>query len=531
MSPRQISMARALWGRPYGRPRTEILTFIRRIFVCTAVVLGGFALHGCGHNSGSTAVTSAARAQAVHDIADGLARQQRRDYAGAIAKFNDALSADPNSAVAFYDRGAVEYRQAKYKAVVADFDRAIKAADHGSALTKDTRFYALLYGGLANEYIGDYAAAATDESAALKLRPTSVSAHTDRGFARTQRGDYHDAILDYRAAASEGGRSAQLYTLLGWSHIQTGDDRAAIGDFSRSIQRDKRYGLAYADRGVAEADLRAYDLAIADFTSALHLNGQDAWAFDQRCDSYNDLADYADAMYDCTRAIHLSPRFAEAFVDRSRADIGAGDDRNGIADATAAIRYFPAYAMAYNNRGYARQLVGDIRGAFADYAMALHFSPRLALALQNRNWLMSFVASHRGDPQWSGELKGLSTAMMEPAPLPTGSEYDQRVQNCGQHYESGSDYYSECMTWGLDSAQATENTDKEEAQAAVEDAQYAQAQAENDAAQAQENAQYDAADQQQAAQDAQDNADYSSSDTSSEPAPEPEAPSDDSGGG
>jgi len=514
-----------------GRPRNEFLTVAGRLSVLAALFLVGFALNGCGHSGRSAAASPAAHAQAVRDIADGLARQQRRDYAGAVAKFNDALTADPNSAVAFYDRGAVEYREAKYKAVVSDFDRAISAADHGSSLTKDIRFYALLYGGLANEYIGDYSAAVTDESAALHLRPTSLSAHTDRGFARAQRGDYHDAILDYRAAVSEGGRSAQLYTLLGWSHIQTGDDRAALGDFDRSIQRDRRYGLAYADRGVAEADLRAYDRAIADFTSALHLNGQDAWTFDQRCDSYNDLADYTDALYDCTRAIHLSPRYAAAFVDRSRAEIGAGDYRNGIADATAAIRYFPSYAMAYNNRGYARQLAGDVRGAFADYAMALHFSPRLSLALQNRRWLMSFVANHRDDPQWSGELSGLSTAMMEPAPLPTGSEFDQRGQTCGQHFESGSDYYSECMTWGLDSAQATENTDKEEAQAAVEDAQYAQAQAENDAAQAQENAQYDSADQEQAAQDAQDNADYSSSDTSSEPAPEPEAPSDDSGGG
>jgi hypothetical protein len=146
---------------------------------------------------------------------------------------------------------------------------------------------------------------------------------------------------------------------------------------------------------------------------------------------------------------------------------------------------------------------------------------------------MSWVANHRVDPQWSGELSGLNVSMMEPAPLPTGSEYDQRVQSCGEHFESGSDYYSECVSWGLDSAQASENNDKEQAQAAIEDAQYAQTQAENDAAQAQENAQYDAADQQQAAQDAQDNTDYSapsdSSGTSSEPAPE--APVDDSGGG
>ena len=68
--------------------------------------------------------------------------------------------------------------------------------------------------------------------------------------------------------------------------------------------------------------------------------------------------------------------------------------------------------MAYNNRGYARQLAGDVRGAFADYAMALHFSPRLALALQNRRWLMSPVVNHRGSVR-SGELSGLSTAMME----------------------------------------------------------------------------------------------------------------------
>ena len=534
-----------MWGGPLRSRRSEGAGFtpaqivrmfeLRRALFASALTIL-LLTTGCGH---SAAGSPAARAKAQPFINSGLAKMNHGDSRGAMADYNSALQADPDSAVAYYDRGAVEYRLSQWKAVVSDFRTARAKADAGSPLSSSTRYYSYVYGGIADEWLGDYASALNDEKSALKIQPASALALLNLGYTLAQTGHFHDAIGAYVAAVAHGANSAQTFTLLGWARIQTGNPRQSIDDFRTAIRTAGRYALAYADRGVAEADLRDYPAAIADFTRAIHLDGSNAWLFDQRCDSYNDVSDYSDAMYDCTRAIHLASHFAEAFVDRSRTYINEGDYKDGIADATAAIRYTPNYAMAYNNRGYARQSIGDIRGAFADYAMALHFNPNLALAKVNRNWLISWVAQNRDTPQWQPELSYLTPAMEEPSPQPTGDQYAQLASTCGSHYESGSDYYSECMTWGLSSAQASEEDDKQQAQAAVEDAQYAQAQAENDAAQAQQDAEYNQADQEAAAAQAQDNADYAASDASSsesesysEPAPAPESDSGgDSGGG
>jgi len=174
-----------------------------------AVTASAIVLCGCGHGARGANASPAARAQATRDIADGLAKQQRHDYKGAVTAFDSALTSDPNSAVALYDRGAMEYRLANYKAVVSDFKQAIAKADAGSPLAKDTRFYALLYGGIAREYLGDYAGTIRDESAALSMRPASATALINRGYAQAQIGHYHDAVIDDVNAIAKGARGAR----------------------------------------------------------------------------------------------------------------------------------------------------------------------------------------------------------------------------------------------------------------------------------------------------------------------------------
>ena len=83
-----------------------------RFFALAALLLIAIPLSGCSHSAGGAA-TASMKAQAVHDVDAGLAREQHRDYSGAIALYDQALSADPNSAVAYYDRGAIEFRQRK----------------------------------------------------------------------------------------------------------------------------------------------------------------------------------------------------------------------------------------------------------------------------------------------------------------------------------------------------------------------------------------------------------------------------------
>jgi lipoprotein NlpI len=167
----------------------------RRLAALLAVTL----LAACGHRP-------AGDPQALEST--GVARRDARDYAGAVAAFDQAIAIDSTRATAWRNRGIVRQRQGDDRSAVADFDRAI-------ALKPD---FARAYGsrGFSYQLLGEYAKAVADYDKALALDSTLTVARENRGRAQWYLGNLQRAADDLVAARPAD--STNLFLVL-WAHM------------------------------------------------------------------------------------------------------------------------------------------------------------------------------------------------------------------------------------------------------------------------------------------------------------------------
>lgn len=151
------------------------------------------------------------------------------NYKSAIENFNQALSLNPNDAVAYVNRGNARYQIA-----------------HNSSNPQD------------------YYAAMDDFNQALRLDPQAADAYLSRGIVRYETAKYSkDALKEYLAA---------------------------IADFNQAVTIDPKQAKAYVKRGIVRHQLaqstqdlsQGYSAALDDFNQALRLNVHDAEAYIKR---------------------------------------------------------------------------------------------------------------------------------------------------------------------------------------------------------------------------------------------------------
>jgi tetratricopeptide (TPR) repeat protein len=121
-----------------------------------------------------------------------LSPAQRQAFDRAIADFTQAIRLDPNSSIAYRERG-VMYDN------TGDHDKAI--ADCNQAIRIDPNF-ALAYYSRGNAYSdkGDKDKAIADLTQAIRIDPNMATAYNNRGLAYTNKKDYDRAIADYNQA-------------------------------------------------------------------------------------------------------------------------------------------------------------------------------------------------------------------------------------------------------------------------------------------------------------------------------------------
>jgi len=120
----------------------------------------------------------------------GVARMEGGDVQGAIAALSSALVLDPRSARAFQNRGQARAKGGDHRGALVDFDRALEL---------DPR-YALAFRerGKSRRSLDDAPGALLDFDRALELAPTDASVHLARGDLRARQGDVAGALADLR---------------------------------------------------------------------------------------------------------------------------------------------------------------------------------------------------------------------------------------------------------------------------------------------------------------------------------------------
>ncbi len=159
-----------------------------------------------------------------------IGRQQLadKDYREAIESFSGLLRQRPDSAPAYYSRGA-----ARYHARI-DLDKAIN--DLTTALRLDPNQYkAYRMRGLARARQGDWAGLRDDCSLALQFQPTSAELHNLRGTACYRLKDYDAALASFEDAVRLDASRPESFYNRGLARHRHGKLTEAIEDFQRAL--------------------------------------------------------------------------------------------------------------------------------------------------------------------------------------------------------------------------------------------------------------------------------------------------------
>jgi tetratricopeptide (TPR) repeat protein len=161
-----------------------------------------------------------------------------------IAIANEAIRLDPNSAMAFVNRGAAYQNK-------GDNDRAI--ADYSEAIRLDPKT-AVAFRNRCGTYLskGDMDRAIANCNEAIQLNPNNAAAFVNRGAVYGNKGDNDRAIADYNEAIRLDPNSAAAFVSRGAAYQNKGDNRRAIADYSEAIRLNPNDALAFCNRGKAK---------------------------------------------------------------------------------------------------------------------------------------------------------------------------------------------------------------------------------------------------------------------------------------
>ncbi|HEX5689475.1 MAG TPA: tetratricopeptide repeat protein, partial [Roseiflexaceae bacterium] len=167
----------------------------------------------------------------------------QRDYARAIADYDEATRIDPQNAIAFYNRALAHRDQ-------GDFARAISDIDHAASLDPENASYQnsrCWYRAISNREL-DIAITACD--AALRLRPGDAAMHDSRGLVGLKQGRWQDAWNDYDAAVRAAPDNAGHHYGRGIAALRLGRTAEGDADIARATALDANIAQTYAGYGV-----------------------------------------------------------------------------------------------------------------------------------------------------------------------------------------------------------------------------------------------------------------------------------------
>ena len=198
----------------------------------------------------------------LQTVAEGRTLQQHGEYQGAIAKFTEAIQANPDNPAAFLYRAQAHHHLGQMDDAIDDNTDAIKIYPR----MKD----AYNNRGVAHAAKGNTEQAFADYNRALEIDPNFADAHNNRGVLRYRMRNLPAAIQDFNRAIECAPTMAIAYCNRGQARIETDGSEPALADFTEAILHDPEYATAYYNRGIlrrergqpgADEDLaKAYDL-------------------------------------------------------------------------------------------------------------------------------------------------------------------------------------------------------------------------------------------------------------------------------
>jgi tetratricopeptide (TPR) repeat protein len=321
-------------------------------------------------------------------IQRGLILYDMKDWAGAIASYDEAIRLDPEHGDAYWHRYMARPRRSR-----ADIRKA--QADLEKHFSLPTRLIAS-----AEQMIKEMKEAPPCE---MENAGDRVDAYTDligyneedpgiwfaRGHAYAQMDACEEAERDFTRATELAPNDADAWAARSDTYHSMGEYKKAVADADRAIALAPTYARAYIARGYGRGAQGSLRKAKADFAKALSLDQSylTAEAYNGRGAAYWHKRKYRQAVRDFSRAIDASgvnPLFHKnrALVQRLR-----GRHREAIADLKRAIQLDRLDPSTYWTLGLAYADTGQSTMALAKLNRSIVLGEEDPDVYSDRAWI------------------------------------------------------------------------------------------------------------------------------------------------
>jgi len=182
---------------------------------------------------------------------------------GAIRDYSKFISAQPDNAIAFHERGLAYLKRSQFSEAITDFSEAIRLN------SKYASFYANR--GIAYEKTKDYDKALADFDVALELDPWYATALYNRSLTYFDKAEYTRAVVDLKNAIQIQPRNPELFNQLAWTYLKIGSASEGLRYANRSLTL-KPSANAYDTRGAIYENIGNATKAADDYRHALTLD-------------------------------------------------------------------------------------------------------------------------------------------------------------------------------------------------------------------------------------------------------------------
>jgi tetratricopeptide (TPR) repeat protein len=203
-------------------------------------------------------------------------KNEKKDYQGALADYNQSITLKPDLAEAYSNRGLLKKKLNDYRGALADYNQSI-------TLKPDLALAYINRGFLKYEKLNDYQGALADYNQSIALEPDFAVAYNNRGNLKKKLNDVKGALADFNQSIALQPDFAEAYSNRGILKVKLNNVKGALDDFNQSIALKPDFALTYSNRGTLKYQkLNDVKGALADFNQSIALQPDFALAYSNR---------------------------------------------------------------------------------------------------------------------------------------------------------------------------------------------------------------------------------------------------------
>lgn len=181
---------------------------------------------------------------AKHTLEEGNTHLSRREYARAIASYDDTIRLDPDNVDALRNRAYANWKLDRVAAAIRDFSAAIDRAPSDVELRYNRA--------VAYNRVEEFQQAVADLDRVIAAQPTNAAALNSRCWARAVLAHLEEALADCNEAVKLSPGDADILDSRGFVFLRLGRLDRAIADYNAALTLRPRLAGALYGRGLAK---------------------------------------------------------------------------------------------------------------------------------------------------------------------------------------------------------------------------------------------------------------------------------------